>query len=77
MKFWAKRGRAIVGPFESRESALAAFIAANPWRGPAYAATAAKNQIMTGYGEFGPYSDMHWHSAAETTAGRASVSTAG
>ncbi len=66
MKFWAKRGRTITGPDETRESAVAAFIAANPWRGPAYAASAPRNQIMSGYGEFGPMFDLRWHYANET-----------
>ncbi len=66
MKFWAKRRRAIVGPYDTRESAIAAFIAANPWRGPDYAATAPRNKIMSGYGEFGPSFDLRWHNANET-----------
>jgi hypothetical protein len=66
MKFWAKRGRTIAGPHETRDLAVAEFIAANPWRGPAYAASSPRNKIMSGYGEFGPSFDLRWHHANET-----------
>ena len=59
-KFWAKRKTKIVGPFPTREDALAAFYASNPFKGADYMAKAKDAQIMTGYGEFGPSFDIRW-----------------
>lgn len=65
-QFWATRGRKQVGPFPTREEALAAFRAAHPHTGPQYMARAKQNQVLTGYGLTGPSSDMRWHDAAES-----------
>jgi hypothetical protein len=62
-QFWAKRGKTIVGPFPSRDEALAAFYAANPFKKPLYLATAKANEVLTGYGSTGPNFDMRWHPA--------------
>lgn len=69
-KFWAKRGKQIVGPHATQDQALDAFRAAFPFNGPRYQASARKNQVMTGYGEFGPYSDLRWHDARDLMAER-------
>lgn len=65
LKFWAKAGKSIIGPFETRESALASMYdrQADKRPLPDYLARARKNQIMTGYGSTGPYSDLQWHDA--------------
>lgn len=65
MKYWASRKGKSVGPYPTREAALDAFRAAYPFIGPAYMAGAARNQITTGAGEFGPHFDIRWHDAAE------------
>ena len=62
-KYWAKRGKNIVGPFETQEAALEAFRAQFPFKKAAYMAKAKNEQIMTGYGEFGPSFNMQWHDA--------------
>jgi hypothetical protein len=61
--YWAKRGKKIVGPFPTIEQALAAFRSTYPHKGPDYARALAKNAILTGYGKFGPSSNMQWHNA--------------
>lgn len=66
--YWAKRGKAIVGPFPTRSDALAAFYAAHPFKGPDYMARAKVNEVLTGYGTTGPSFDMRWHHARELTA---------
>lgn len=62
-KFWAKRRKRITGPHETREAAVSAFVTKYPFRGKDYEARAVKNQIMTGYGGFGPHFDLRWHTA--------------
>jgi hypothetical protein len=62
-KYWAKRGRKIVGPCDSRDAALDAFRKAYPVKGPDWKVNAKKNDILTGYGEFGPHFDMRWDKA--------------
>ena len=62
-KYWAKRRKQQVGPFPTLAEALAAFREKFPYAGPAYAARAKKNEIMTGFGEFGPHFDIRWHDA--------------
>jgi hypothetical protein len=64
-QYWAKRGRKTVGPFETREAALAAFREQNPFTKALYLATAKANEITTGYGAFGPHFDIRWHAARE------------
>lgn len=61
--FWAQRGRKQVGPFPTREEAVAAFRTAFPFKGADYAHTAPKNKILSGYGTNGAYLDMRWHNA--------------
>jgi hypothetical protein len=64
MKYWATRKQKTVGPFETREAALKAFRETFPFKGPDYMAKSPKNSILTGYGEFGPYSDLRWDFAS-------------
>lgn len=64
-EYWAKRGPKIVGPLPTREEALAAFREKHPFRHPAWAASAPRHQILTGYGAGGPWFDMRWHDAIE------------
>ena len=68
LKFWAlkeyqtrSKHRKLVGPCATREEAIEEFRKLYPFKGKAWEASASANQIMTGYGEFGPYSDMRWH----------------
>lgn len=61
--FWAQRRKQTTGPYETRDEAIAAFTTKYPFRGKDYEARAVKNQIMTGYGEFGPHFDLRWHTA--------------
>jgi hypothetical protein len=66
--YWAKRGKAIVGPFPTRSEALAAFYAAHPFNKPLYLAMNKANEVLTGYGTTGPNFDMRWHPARELPA---------
>jgi hypothetical protein len=63
-QFWAKRGKAVIGPCATREQALQAFNSAHPVKGPAYLLTSRKNDVMTGYGTFGPHFDIQWFQGA-------------
>lgn len=62
-KFWAKRRSTMVGPFATRDEALDAFRIAYPIKGKDYQANATKNDITTGYGEFGPQFSIQWAKA--------------
>jgi hypothetical protein len=68
IQYWAKRGKKLVGPFPTRNEALAAFREQYPFNKPLYLATAKANEIMSGYGAFGPHFDMQWHAARELPA---------
>lgn len=60
-QYWAFRGTRIkLGPYESREAAIAAFRAAYPAK-PAYAAR--RDHFATGYGIGGAHFDIRWHRA--------------
>lgn len=61
--YYAKRRRQQVGPFETREQAVAEFRKAFPFKGPEYAHTAPRNKIMSGYGNGGIYFDIRWNNA--------------
>lgn len=63
MKYWAKRGKILVGPFSTRDEALAAFRERYPFDGPDYMARSKTKQILTGYGEDGPWFDLRWDDA--------------
>jgi hypothetical protein len=64
VQFWARRRRQYVGPFPTRQETLDSFRATYPHKGPAYAAGAAKNKVMTGYGTHDAYFSLEWHDAA-------------
>lgn len=66
-QYWAKRGKKQVGPFATRDAALDAFRTAYPFTKALYLATAKANEILTGYGTFGPQFDMRWHPARDVT----------
>jgi hypothetical protein len=59
-QYWASRGKVQMGPYASREDALAAFRAANPVKKPG-----RRTDITTGYGTFGPHFDVQWAPAQE------------
>lgn len=65
IQYWAMRGKHLSGPHESREAALIAFRVAFPFKGKPYEASAPKSQIMTGYGNGGPFADLRWNDAIE------------
>lgn len=69
LKFWAKARKSIIGPYETREAALAAMYdrQADKRPLPDYLAKAPKNQILTGYGATGPHYDLRWHDAHSVT----------
>lgn len=58
LKFWAKRGRQQVGPFPSRDAALAEFRKQFPCL--PRKAIGGGMKIMTGYGEDGIWFDIRW-----------------
>lgn len=62
-KFWAAKGKKTIGPCDTREEAVRAFRATQK-PVAAYMARARANQIMSGYGEFGPHFDIQFHDAA-------------
>lgn len=62
-KFWAKRGRQLVGPCPSREAALREFRERFPLS--PRKAIGRDSKILAGYGEFGPSFDMQWHDSRE------------
>ena len=62
-EYHAQRRRQRVGPFATREEAVAAFVAAFPFTGPDYMAQAPRNKIMSGYGNGGAYFDLRWNGA--------------
>lgn len=64
--YWACRRRQKVGPFPTREEAVAAFVLAYPVKGPSYQQQAKANAIMTGYGSGGPWADVRWFHADGT-----------
>lgn len=74
-KYWAKAGKCLIGPFETRESAIRCMYdrQADKRPLPDYMARARKNQILTGYGEFGPHFDMQWVDAYSVTMARSDL----
>lgn len=50
-----------MGPYASRDAAVAAFRAAHPVK-----KTGRGTDITTGYGTFGPHFDIQWAPAQET-----------
>jgi hypothetical protein len=69
LKYWAKAGNSLIGPFETRNGAIESMRdrQADKRPLPDYMARARKNQILTGYGEFGPHFDMQWVDAYNVT----------
>jgi hypothetical protein len=67
-EYWAQRRRLKVGPFPSREAAIAAFITAHPFTGPDYMASAPRNKILHGYGTGGAWFDLQWSNARASRA---------
>jgi hypothetical protein len=65
-QYWASRGKVQMGPYASREDALAAFRAANPVKKPGRLPNRGTD-ITTGYGTFGPHFDIQWFPAQEIT----------
>lgn len=66
-QYWAKRGRQISGPHASLDAAVVAFRAAYPVKRGLE--RSRKHAILTGYGNGGPYFDIRWFDAGETTKG--------
>ena len=62
-KFWAQKGIKKAGPCSSRADAIEEYRRIFPFKGKDWAASNFRNQIMTGYGEFGPSFDIRWHPA--------------
>lgn len=63
-QYWATKRKTQIGPFATREEAVTAFRAANPFKGATYEARAPRNQFLTGYGALGPHFDIRFHSAS-------------
>lgn len=64
-QYWAVRGKKQVGPFPTREEAIAAMRALPMSKAEMARAKAhsANMRFQTGYGTFGPHFDMRWHGA--------------
>lgn len=59
--WWAKHGKSQIGPFSTREIALASM---GDRLCDKYPNQIRKHEVLTGYGKFGPQFDMQWVKAA-------------